>query len=115
MENREHAKRLNDRPFTEEIKPNINEAGASVLADGWLASGFASKTYCILAAGSRQGQVTLAAPAHFEPRRGRSETGNGEQMRASQKAANAFLREYLAPVLGDAAARAVLRSTTTDQ
>lgn len=66
VKNHEHARRLNDSPFMEDIKMIIDEAGVVVLADAWLAGGFASKKQCILAPEDIKGQVTRAAGPAFE-------------------------------------------------
>jgi len=62
----ERAMRLNSSPFMDDIKAIINEAGVVVLADAWLAGGFASKKDCITAPDSIKGQVTRAAGPAFE-------------------------------------------------
>jgi TRAP-type C4-dicarboxylate transport system substrate-binding protein len=66
VKNHEHAQRLNDSPFMDDIKKIINDAGIIVLADGWLAGGFASKKNCILGPETMKGQVTRAAGPAFE-------------------------------------------------
>jgi len=66
VKNHEHAKRLNASPFMADIKKIINDAGAMVLADAWLAGGFASKKNCILWPDDMKGQVTRAAGPAFE-------------------------------------------------
>jgi TRAP-type C4-dicarboxylate transport system substrate-binding protein len=58
--------RLNSSPFMDDIKKIINDAGVVVLADAWLAGGFASKKNCILEPESIKGQVTRAAGPAFE-------------------------------------------------
>ena len=65
VKNHEHAKRLNDSPFMEQIKGIIDEAGVVVLSDAWLAGGFASKKHCILGPDSIKGQVFRAAGKAF--------------------------------------------------
>ncbi|NCU55952.1 MAG: ABC transporter substrate-binding protein [Candidatus Fonsibacter ubiquis] len=47
VKNHEHAQRLNASPFMKDIKKLLNDQGAIVLADAWLAGGFASKNKCI--------------------------------------------------------------------
>ena len=47
VRNHERAQRLNDSPFMKDIKAKIEEAGAIVLADAWLAGAVASKQGCI--------------------------------------------------------------------
>jgi len=66
VKNHDHAKRLNDSPFMDDIKKIINDAGVVVLADAWLAGGFASKQNCILGPETMKGQVTRAAGKAFE-------------------------------------------------
>lgn len=66
VKNHDHAKRLNDSEFMDDIKKIINDAGVVVLADAWLAGGFASKKNCILGPDSMKGQVTRAAGKAFE-------------------------------------------------
>ncbi len=66
VKNHDHAKRLNDSAFMEDIKKIIDDAGVVVLADAWLAGGFASKKNCILGPETMKGQVTRAAGKAFE-------------------------------------------------
>jgi TRAP-type C4-dicarboxylate transport system substrate-binding protein len=66
VKNHEHAQRLNDSPFTEDIKKIIDEAGIMVLSDAWLAGGFASKEGCILEPADAQGKVMRSAGPAFE-------------------------------------------------
>ena len=66
VKNHDHAQRLNDSPFMDDIKKIINDAGVVVLADAWLAGGFASKKQCILGPETMAGQVTRAAGPAFE-------------------------------------------------
>ena len=66
VKNHDHATRMNDSPFMADIKKIINDAGVVVLADAWLAGGFASKHNCILSPESIKGQVTRAAGPAFE-------------------------------------------------
>lgn len=66
VKNHDHAKRLNDSPFMEDIKKIIDDAGVVVLSDAWLAGGFASSKQCILAPADAQGQVLRAAGPAFE-------------------------------------------------
>jgi TRAP-type C4-dicarboxylate transport system substrate-binding protein len=65
-QNHDHAQRLNNSPFMDDIKKIINDAGVVVLADAWLAGGFASKKNCILGPETMAGQVTRAAGPAFE-------------------------------------------------
>jgi TRAP-type C4-dicarboxylate transport system substrate-binding protein len=66
VKNHEHAKRLNASPFMDDIKKIINDAGVVVIADAWLAGGFASKEKCILEPEDVEGQVMRAAGPAFE-------------------------------------------------
>ena len=66
VKNHSHAARLNVSPFMKDIKKIINDDGIIVLADAWLAGGFASKTKCITNPESAKGQVTRAAGKMFE-------------------------------------------------
>lgn len=62
----ERAARLNDSEFMADIKSLIEENGVHVLADAWLAGGFASKQNCITSPDTIQGQVTRAAGPAFD-------------------------------------------------
>lgn len=66
VKNHDHAMRLNKSAFMDDIKKIIDEAGVMVLADAWLAGGFASKHNCILGPDTIKGQVTRAAGPAFE-------------------------------------------------
>ena len=66
VKNHDHAKRLNDSAFMDDIKKIIDESGIMVLSDAWLAGGFASKQGCILQPEDAQGQVMRAAGPAFE-------------------------------------------------
>ena len=66
VKNHEHAKRLNKSPFMDDIRKVIDDGGAKVLADAWLAGAFASKKNCILMPEDIKGQVTRAAGPAFE-------------------------------------------------
>lgn len=66
VRNHERATRLNDSPFMADIKQIINDAGAMVLADAWLAGGFAAREGCITGPDSIKGKVTRAAGPAFE-------------------------------------------------
>jgi len=66
VKNHDHALRLNNSPFMDDIKKIINDAGVVVLSDAWLAGGFASKKNCILGPETMKGQVTRAAGPAFE-------------------------------------------------
>jgi len=66
VKNHEHARRLNDSDFMEDIKQIIDEAGVMVLSDAWLAGGFAAKDGCVVAPPDAQGKVMRAAGPAFE-------------------------------------------------
>jgi TRAP-type C4-dicarboxylate transport system substrate-binding protein len=66
VRNHDHAQRLNDSEFMERLKAIAWDAGVMVLADTWLAGGFASQHGCILEPGDVEGQVARAAGASFE-------------------------------------------------
>lgn len=66
VRNHDRAARLNDSPFMEDIKAIIDEAGVMVIADAWLAGGFASTQECITSPDTMQGQATRAAGPMFE-------------------------------------------------
>ncbi|EAZ98062.1 hypothetical protein MELB17_08826 [Marinobacter sp. ELB17] len=61
----ERAQRLNDSKFMDMIKTVINDAGARVLADAWLAGGFASNKQCVTSPDTVQGQTMRAAGPAF--------------------------------------------------
>jgi len=64
--NHDRAMRLNDSPFMDEIKKIIEDAGAIVISDAWLAGGFVSSEECITTPDSAQGQTLRAAGPAFE-------------------------------------------------
>jgi len=66
VRNYDHAQRLNQSPFMEEIKKIVEDKGAVVIADAWLAGGFASKKDCITSPDTIKGQVIRAAGPAFE-------------------------------------------------
>jgi TRAP-type transport system periplasmic protein len=66
VKNHEHAMRLSKSPFMQDIKKIVQDAGVVVIADGWLAGGFASKERCILEPEDAKGQVFRAAGPMFE-------------------------------------------------
>ncbi|HET8728004.1 MAG TPA: TRAP transporter substrate-binding protein DctP [Alphaproteobacteria bacterium] len=66
VKNHDHAKRLNDSPFMAEIKKIIDEAGAMVLADAWLAGGFVGTDFCVQKPESVAGKTFRAAGPGFE-------------------------------------------------
>jgi len=65
VKNHDHAARLNKSPFMQRIKQIMDDAGVIVLADTWLAGGFASKTQCVLDPEDVQGQRFRAAGKAF--------------------------------------------------
>lgn len=66
VKNHDHAKRLNDSAFMDDIKKIVNDAGVVVISDAWLAGGFASRKQCILNPDDAKGQVLRAAGPAFE-------------------------------------------------
>ncbi|WP_417329623.1 TRAP transporter substrate-binding protein DctP [Halomonas cupida] len=66
VRNHERAQRLNDSEFMGMIKQVIEDAGARVLADAWLAGGFASSQQCITSPDTVQGQTMRAAGPAFD-------------------------------------------------
>lgn len=60
-----HARRINDSDFMKEIKGIIEQGGAKVLADAWLAGAFASKDKCILKPDDAKGLKVRSAGATF--------------------------------------------------
>ncbi|MFA7438696.1 TRAP transporter substrate-binding protein DctP, partial [Castellaniella sp.] len=66
VRNYEHAERLNRSDFMKDVKALIEKQGVVVIADAWLAGGFASKKHCITAPDSIAGQVIRAAGPAFE-------------------------------------------------
>jgi TRAP-type C4-dicarboxylate transport system substrate-binding protein len=66
VKNHDHAKRLNDSAFMDDIKKIIDEQGVMVLSDAWLAGGFAGKGGCVLEPADASGKVMRAAGPAFE-------------------------------------------------
>ncbi|MCE8037448.1 TRAP transporter substrate-binding protein DctP [Halomonas sp. MCCC 1A11062] len=66
VRNHEHAARLNESEYMDMIKQVIMDNGARVLADSWLAGGFASSEQCITAPDTVRGQNIRAAGPAFE-------------------------------------------------
>ncbi|MEO6958626.1 MAG: TRAP transporter substrate-binding protein DctP [Burkholderiaceae bacterium] len=66
VRNYARAERLNKSPFMKSIKDIAEEKGAIIIADAWLAGGFASKKDCITSPATIKGQVTRAAGPAFE-------------------------------------------------
>ena len=65
VKNHEHAARLNDSEFMNDIKKIIDDAGVMVISDAWLAGGFASTKNCIKAPDDVKGQSFRAAGKAF--------------------------------------------------
>jgi TRAP-type C4-dicarboxylate transport system substrate-binding protein len=65
VKNHDHARRLNNSEFMKRIKAIMNDAGAIVLADTWLAGGFVSKKKCVLEPDDVKGQTFRAAGKAF--------------------------------------------------
>lgn len=66
VKSHEHARRVNDSPFMDAIRRHIEDNGVIVLADAWLAGGFASKERCILEPEDVRGQTIRGAGKAFE-------------------------------------------------
>lgn len=66
VRNLAHAERLNQSDFMKDIKAIVEGEGAIVIADAWLAGGFASKKQCITSPDTIKGQVIRAAGPAFE-------------------------------------------------
>lgn len=66
VKNHDHALRFNHSPAMQRVKEEINRAGVLVLADTWLAGGFASKKNCILEPDDVKGSMMRAAGKSFE-------------------------------------------------
>ncbi|PMR72862.1 TRAP transporter substrate-binding protein DctP [Billgrantia endophytica] len=66
VRNHDHARRLNDSEYMDMIKEVILDGGARVLADSWLAGGFASSERCITSPDTIRGQNIRAAGPAFE-------------------------------------------------
>jgi TRAP-type C4-dicarboxylate transport system substrate-binding protein len=66
VRNHEHAARLNESEYMDMIKQVIMDNGARVLADSWLAGGFASSEQCITSPDTVRGQNIRAAGPAFE-------------------------------------------------
>jgi len=58
--------RLNDSRFIDMIKEVINDGGARVIADAWLAGAFTSNERCITSPGTVEGQTMRAAGPAFD-------------------------------------------------
>lgn len=66
VRNFDHALRLNKSDFMKEIHALTEKNGVVVIADAWLAGGFASKKHCITSPDTIKGQVIRAAGPAFE-------------------------------------------------
>jgi TRAP-type C4-dicarboxylate transport system substrate-binding protein len=66
VKNHEHAKRMNDSEFMDDIKKIIDDNNVMVISDAWLAGGFASRKKCVLDPADAKGQVFRAAGKAFE-------------------------------------------------
>ncbi len=66
VKNHDHAARLNESPFMEEIEAIMAEDDVMVLVHGYLAGGFAGKDTCITAPEDVEGLQTRAAGKAFE-------------------------------------------------
>lgn len=66
VRNHDRASRLNDSEFMDSIKKIVDDAGAMVLSDAWLAGGFVSNQKCITAPDTAKGQILRAAGPAFE-------------------------------------------------
>ena len=60
-----HARRINNSPFMKDIKGIIEQGGAMVLADAWLAGAFGGKEKCIRKPDDVQGMKVRSAGATF--------------------------------------------------
>ncbi|MGG7567859.1 TRAP transporter substrate-binding protein DctP [Rhodovulum sp. DZ06] len=66
VKNHDHAARLNDSPFMEEIEKIMERDDVMVLVHGYLAGGFAGKDKCITSPDDMPGLQTRAAGKAFE-------------------------------------------------
>jgi TRAP-type C4-dicarboxylate transport system substrate-binding protein len=66
VKNHDHAARLNESPFMEEIEKILAEDDIMVLVHGYLAGGFAGKDACITGPDDVQGKQMRAAGKSFE-------------------------------------------------
>lgn len=65
VKSHDHARRINDSDFMKDIKAIVEQGGAKVLADAWLAGAFASKEKCIKKPEDAQGLKVRSAGATF--------------------------------------------------
>jgi TRAP-type C4-dicarboxylate transport system substrate-binding protein len=66
VKNHDHAARLSNSPFMEEIEAQMAEDDVMVLVHGWLAGGFVGKDKCITNPGDIEGLQMRAAGKAFE-------------------------------------------------
>ena len=66
VRNYDHAARLNESEFMKDMKDIVEKNGAVVIADAWLAGGFASREGCITSPDTIKGKVVRAAGPAFE-------------------------------------------------
>jgi TRAP-type C4-dicarboxylate transport system substrate-binding protein len=66
IRNHEHARKLNNSTYMEEIKGTLLKDGIIVLSHAWMAGGIGSKNNCITNPDSIRGQVIRAAGPLFE-------------------------------------------------
>lgn len=66
VKSHEHAQRVNASPYMDVIRKRMEEQGVIVLADAWLAGGFASKNGCIREPDDVRGQTIRGAGKAFE-------------------------------------------------
>ena len=66
IRNHEHARKLNNSTYMEEIKETLLKDGIIVLSHAWMAGGIGSKNNCITNPDSIRGQVIRAAGPLFE-------------------------------------------------
>ncbi|MBV0892050.1 TRAP transporter substrate-binding protein DctP [Paracoccus sp. Z118] len=66
IESHEHAKRVNESPFMDEIEKVLNEDDVMTLVRGYLAGGFASVDGCVRRPEDVQGKTVRAAGKGFE-------------------------------------------------
>jgi TRAP-type C4-dicarboxylate transport system substrate-binding protein len=65
VKSHEHAERLNKSPFMDDIRKVVEEGGAKVLADAWLAGAFGGKEKCIKKPEDAAGLKVRSAGATF--------------------------------------------------
>jgi TRAP-type C4-dicarboxylate transport system substrate-binding protein len=65
VKNHEHARRVNDSAFMKDIKAIVEQGGAKVLADAWLAGAFGGKEKCIKKPEDAAGLKVRSAGATF--------------------------------------------------